>query len=259
MGRPSSYRLRWANLYRSGQGRLRTAAGASLEGRRVRRRPSERATPGRRETAPGIPRKSRDVYAVITDFSLQYQRSERTGTELGTACRRRCRTPMPLDRRGRSHTKWRDRPTALEAVRILLAPVPAGRAAAARERPQLRRMPRCLPISTAPSASLRSATRAPGRRVTQRGHTPAPGALALRGSRPCQGKRMPPYSYRPALGGRREYGGHTPSWQGRAVRGGSPRGGVPLGRCAPSRTAPGSGCPLRPRCRWRGRAGAQNG
>lgn len=40
---------------------------------------------------------------------------------------------------------------------------------------------------------------------------------------------MPPYSYRPALGGRREYGGHTPSWQGRAVRGGSPRGGVSLG------------------------------
>lgn len=40
---------------------------------------------------------------------------------------------------------------------------------------------------------------------------------------------MPPYSYRPALGGRREHGGHTPSWQGRAVRGGSPRGGVSLG------------------------------
>lgn len=40
---------------------------------------------------------------------------------------------------------------------------------------------------------------------------------------------MPPYSYRPALGGRREYGGHTPSWQGRAVRGGSPRGGVSIG------------------------------
>lgn len=36
---------------------------------------------------------------------------------------------------------------------------------------------------------------------------------------------MPPYSYRTALGGRREYGGHTPSWQGRAVRGGSPRDG----------------------------------
>ena len=35
---------------------------------------------------------------------------------------------------------------------------------------------------------------------------------------------MPTYSYRPALGGRREYGGHTPSWQGRAVRGGSRHG-----------------------------------
>ena len=35
MARQSSYRLGRANLYRSGQGRLRTAAGASLEGRRV--------------------------------------------------------------------------------------------------------------------------------------------------------------------------------------------------------------------------------
>lgn len=39
--------------------------------------------PGRRETGRGIPRKSGDVYAVITDFSLQLQRSEKTGTELG--------------------------------------------------------------------------------------------------------------------------------------------------------------------------------
>lgn len=80
----------------------------------------------------------------------------------------------------------------------------------------------------------------------QRWHTPALGALASSTCRPCQGKRMPPYSYRPALGGRREHGGHTPSWQGRAVRGGSPRGGVSIGLTA-SRTAPGSGCPLRPR------------
>lgn len=35
MARSSAYVLRWASLYRSGPGRLRTAAGASLEGRGV--------------------------------------------------------------------------------------------------------------------------------------------------------------------------------------------------------------------------------
>nr|DAX92674.1 MAG TPA: hypothetical protein [Caudoviricetes sp.] len=49
------------------------------------------------------------MYAVITDFSLQLQRSEKPGTELGTACRRRCRTPMPSAGRGSAHTIKRDR------------------------------------------------------------------------------------------------------------------------------------------------------
>nr|DAS00719.1 MAG TPA: hypothetical protein [Caudoviricetes sp.] len=92
----------------------------------------------------------------------------------------------------------------------------------------------------------------------QRWHTPALGALASSTCRPCQGKRMPPYSYRPALGGRREYGGHTPSWQGRAVRGGSPRVGVSIGLAA-SRTDPGSGCPLRPRDTGRATAAGRAG
>lgn len=192
-------------------------------------------------------RKSRAVYAVITDFSLQYQRSEKPGTELGKPWTVSAPVPVGGARRGEGHTKWRDRPVPVRwRSAPCLPPSQRSWAAAARERPRLRRMPRCLPISTAPGASLRSATRAPGRCVTQRWHTPALGALASRTCRPCQGKRMPPYSWRPALGGRREYGGHTPSWQGRAVRGGSPRGGVSVGLPA-SRTAPGSGCPLRPR------------
>lgn len=83
------------------------------------------------------------------------------------------------------------------------------------------------------SAPLRSAARAPGRVTAQRWHAPAPGALASGTCRPCQGRRVPPCSWRPALGGRRERGGRAPSWQGRAVRGGSPRTGVSLeARCA---------------------------
>ncbi len=48
-----------------------------------RRRSSQRAPLGRPGGGRGIPRKSRGVYAVITDFSPQLQRSRRTGTELG--------------------------------------------------------------------------------------------------------------------------------------------------------------------------------
>ena len=97
---------------------------------------AEEGGPGRPETGRGIPRKRRAVYAVITDFSLQLQRSQRTGTELGMDRRCRCRTPMPLDRRGAGHTRKRDRSRAWEAVRSALAPVPASWAAAARERPR---------------------------------------------------------------------------------------------------------------------------
>ena len=180
----------------------------------------------------GIPRKSGAMYVYITDFSLQYQGRKKTGTELGMdrPAVRRCRThrlAVAVVTQNGGLGRWSDVPSP-----TALAPVPASWAAAARERPRSRRMPRCLPIATAPGASLRSATRAPGRCVTQRWHTPALGALASSTHRPCQGKRMPPYSWRPALGGRREYGGHTPSWQGRAVRGGSPRGGVSLGLAA---------------------------
>lgn len=132
------------------------------------------------------------VYAVITDFSLQLQRSQRTGTELGTACRRRCRTPIPLDRRDRSHTKRLDRPVALVPVRAVLAPVRrlAPPAAAARERPRhgachgASRSRRCQRV-----AALRDAGAWTIR--TQRWHTPALGALALGDERPCLGTCMP--------------------------------------------------------------------
>lgn len=200
------------------------------------------------------------VYAGITDFSLQLQRSEKPGTELGKPWT--VSAPAPVARLGVERVTQnggvcRGRPMP---VRSALAPVPAGWAAAARERP------RCGACHGAPSS--RRCQRSAALRVAgtwamsaQRWHTPALGALALEDERPCQGKRMPPYSYRPALGGRREYGGHTPSWQGRAVRGGSPRGGVSIGLAA-SRTAPGSGCPLRPRDTGRkgwGGWGRQNG
>lgn len=177
-GRPGPYRLRWTSLYRSGRDRLRTAGAASRRGRRVLRRSSQGLPPGRRETARGISRKSRDVYAVITDFSLQLQGRRRTGTESGWPWTASAPVPVGEARRGAGHTSWRDMPTAW-AIRTLLAPVPAGWAAAARERPRPGRVPRCLPTAAAPSASLRSATRAPGRCVTQRWHAPAPGALAL--------------------------------------------------------------------------------
>ena len=66
------------------------------------------------------------MYVCITDFSLQYQRPEKTGTELGTAGRCRCRASMPLGRRGRSHTNWRDRPMACMAVAVCARPRPGG-------------------------------------------------------------------------------------------------------------------------------------
>ena len=53
MARSSSYRLGWANLYRSGQGPLRTAAGASLEGRGV---PEEIVGEGEARTPRDRPR-----------------------------------------------------------------------------------------------------------------------------------------------------------------------------------------------------------
>nr|DAD85942.1 MAG TPA: hypothetical protein [Phage sp. ct4bw6] len=142
------------------------------------REPSERAEVGRRETGRGIPRKSRAVYAVITDFSLQLQRSEKPGTELGVDRQRRCRTPMPLDRRGRSHTKWRDMPAAPVPVRLALAPVPASWAAAARERP---RSGACHGAPSSRRCQRSAALRVAGTWAmsAQRWHTPALGALAL--------------------------------------------------------------------------------
>ena len=206
---------------------------------------AEGGGPGRPETGRGILRKSRDVYAVITDFSLQLQRSEKTGTELGTDRRCRCRTPMPWDRRDRSHTKWLDRSTAWEAVIPALAPVPAEPGRGCARASSLRRVPRCLPVSTAPSASLRSATRAPGRRVTQRWHTPALGALALGDERPCLGTCMPGCTglrLGAPAGAAMAYTRHA--GEGCAGRFATGRG---AGRPAASRPAPGSGCPLRPR------------
>ena len=69
----------------------------------------------------------------------------------------RCRTPMPPNRRGRSHTKWRDRPRTWEAVRTLLAPVPAELGRGCARASSLRCMSRCTLIATVPA--LRCAPR----------------------------------------------------------------------------------------------------
>ena len=88
-----------------------------------------------------------------------------------------------------------------------LPPSRLRRAAAARERPRPGRVPRCPPSSR--RCRLSAALRAAGTWATgsRRRHAPALGALASSTCRPCQGKRMPPYSRRPALRGRRGYGG----------------------------------------------------
>lgn len=81
--------------------------------------------------------KSRGVYAVITDFSLQLQRSEKTGTELGKPWTVSAPVPALLDRRGRAHTKWRDRPVPVRwRSAPCLPPSQRSWAAAARERPR---------------------------------------------------------------------------------------------------------------------------
>lgn len=118
-------RLRWANLYRPHRDRLRTAAGAPRRSRTTAKERYEGPPLASRETGRGIPRKSRGVYAVITDFSLQLQRSEKTGTELGRPWSVSAPIPALLDRRGRAHTNWRGMPAAPVPVRAVLAPVPA--------------------------------------------------------------------------------------------------------------------------------------
>lgn len=120
-GRPP----RWANLYRSHRDRLRTAAGAPRRSRTTAKERYGGPPLASRETGRGIPRKSRGVYAVITDFSLQLQRSEKTGTELGRPWSVSAPIPALLDRRGCAHTNWSGMPAAPVPVRTVLAPVPA--------------------------------------------------------------------------------------------------------------------------------------
>nr|DAQ82191.1 MAG TPA: hypothetical protein [Caudoviricetes sp.] len=118
------------------------------------------------------------MYAVITDFSLQYRRSEKTGTELGTACRRRCRTPMPSAGRGRAHTRKLDRPRGVGGDPFGACPRPGepgrgcARASAAQAHatvpPSSRRCQRSAALRVAGTWAMSA----------QRWHTPALGALA---------------------------------------------------------------------------------
>lgn len=155
-------------------------------------------------------RKSRAVYAVITDFSLQYQRSEKPGTELGKPWTVSAPVPVGGARRGEGHTKWRDRRCRSDTGPTALAPVPASWAAAARERPRLRRMPRCTLIATVPA--LRCAPRS--------GHLgdecAAMAYTCARSTRPVSMRALPgnvhARVHRPAPGGsgRCSHGIHAP-------------------------------------------------
>nr|DAX46944.1 MAG TPA: hypothetical protein [Caudoviricetes sp.] len=170
-----------------------------------------------------MPRKSSDVYAVITDFSLQYQRSEKTGTELGRPVAVPYADAAPIASRGRGHTRWRGRPMAWEAVRRSLPPSQRSWAAAARERPQLRRMPRCILPATGP------ALRCAPRRGPLGGEFAAMAYTCARSTRLMRRRALPRKAHAAILlpngpGGPSGVWRHTPSWQGRAVRGGSPRG-----------------------------------
>lgn len=126
------------------------------------------------------------MYAVITDFSLQSQRSRRPGTELGMPWP--CPAPAPVGgaRRGRGHTRWRDiwrrpggGPPPLAPVRRA-APVGRGCARAPSAPVHARVHPSRY------DGPLRSAARRGRLGEPVRSHgIHAPRTLALRGSGPC--------------------------------------------------------------------------
>ena len=157
------------------------------KGGELLRRSPERARPELRETARGMSRKSRGVYAVITDFSLQYQRSQRTGTELGKPWTVSAPIPALLARRGRAHTNWLDRRPG--PIGACPRPSKLGRGCArasslkahATVPPDLYGAWRVAALRDAGAWEIR----------TQRWHTPALGALASRTCRPCLGTCMP--------------------------------------------------------------------
>ena len=108
-------------------------------------------------------------------------------------CRCRCRTPVPLAGRGRAHTIRRDRRSRSDGA----CPRPGG--AGPRLRASVRRPGACHGAPSSRRCQRSAALRVAGTWAMspQRWHTPALGALAPRACRPCQGERMPPYSYRP--------------------------------------------------------------
>ena len=235
-------------LYRTGQGRLRTAPAPAVGPTDSGSGALSDRKQGRREAGRGIPRKSRTMYAVITDFSLQSQRSQKPGTELGMPWACAGAVPVGWARRGRGHTKWRDRRrhSVPIPVRTLLAHGRASPAAAARERPRGTCMTRCTRLATVPrSASLRGwgtwAMRA------QRCHTHLSDPRSVRRralAEACMPGCTPPA---PRGSGGCSHGIHAPAGEGWAGRLTSSRR-TARPRCARlSRAGRGSGCPLRPR------------
>ena len=161
-----------------------------------------------------------------------------------------CRTPMPMPQasRVRGHTKWRGRSMACVAVAVRARPRPGGAgprprasalgACACQGAPRSLRChrvaalrgagtwaSRCAAMAYTPLEHSLRTTVGPGRRaVHARVHPPAP-----RGSGGCS------------------HGIHIPTRGGCAGRFATGRGAARACCAAPSRTAPGSGCPLRPR------------
>lgn len=163
---------------------------------------------------------------------------------------------MPPSRRGRSHTRWRDSPTAGDAGPHCACPRPpaAPAAATARERQRLRRVPRCALIATVPA--LRCAPR--------RGHLgdgcAAVARTCARSTRPVRTRALPRKAHAAILLPTGP-GGPAGAWraytilagEGCAGRFATDRGVDRRSLRSVSRTAPGSGCPLRPQVRTSGR------
>ena len=195
------------------------------------------------------------MYVVITDFSLQSQRSEKPGTELGMPWA--CAAPVPVGgaRRGLPHTKWRD----------------------TRPDPGLRRLP--------PSESLRDCgrgcARAPPAPVHDTVHSHRYGAsLRFAGHLGDVSAAMSYTGWEHSL-----YEAYGPALRACMTRCTHLRLGAPVGAAMSytrqagegwagrltsagraaryrSRALPGSGCPLRPRRRgerWGWRGGKEDG
>lgn len=157
MARSSSYRMRWANLYRSGQGRLRTAAGASLDGRIV---PEKIVGEGAARTLRDQPRNTAEKSRRVCRHNGLFVAIATVGENrdgIGLAVGRSRTSTRGVARGGAGHTKWREMPMAFRAGPHPARPRPGKPGRGFARASSLRRMTRCTLIATAPA--LRCAPR----------------------------------------------------------------------------------------------------